>query len=42
MLLKHIHLDTTGKTPDILTGSIPESKSGVTGDHILALMLEFE
>ena len=34
--------DTTGKTADILTGSIPESKKGVTGDHILALMLEFE
>lgn len=33
---------TTGKTPDVLTGSILESKSGVTGDHILALMLEFE
>ena len=34
--------DTTGKLPDILTGSIPESKSGVTGGHIPALMLEFE
>lgn len=34
--------DTTGKNADILTGSFPESKSGVTGDHIFALMLEFE
>ena len=34
--------DTTGKNPDILTGSIPESKNGVTGDHVLAIMLEFE
>ena len=34
--------DTTGKLPDILTGSIPESRNGVTGDHILALMLEVE
>ena len=31
--------DTTGKLPDLLTGSIPESKNGVTGDHILALIL---
>ena len=34
--------DTTGKLPDILIGSIPESANGVTGDHILALMLEVE
>ena len=32
--------DTTGEFPDILVGSILESKSGVTGDCILALMLE--
>ena len=34
--------DTTGKLPDILTGSIPESRCGVSGDHLLALMLEVE
>ena len=34
--------DTTGEFPDILFGSIPESKTGVTGDCILALMLEVE
>ncbi len=34
--------DTTGELPVILTGSIPESTAGVTGDHILALMLEVE
>ena len=35
--------DTTGKLPDILIGSsIPESANAVTGDHILALMLEVE
>ena len=34
--------DTTGTLPDTLTGSIPESTCGVTGDHILALILEFE
>ena len=34
--------DTSGKQHDMLTGSIPESKEGVTGNHILALMLEFE
>ena len=34
--------DTTGKLPDTLTGSFPESKEGVTGHHILALILEFE
>ena len=34
--------DTTGKLQDVLIGSIPESKSGVTGNHILALMLAFE
>ena len=34
--------DTTGEYADILLGSIPEAKSGVTGEHILALMLECE
>ena len=34
--------DTSGEYPDMLIGSIPESKSGVTGDCILALMLETE
>lgn len=34
--------DTSGKYPDVLTGSIPEAKSGVTGSHIFALMLEVE
>lgn len=31
--------DTSGKQHDMLTSSIPE---GVMGNHILALMLEFE
>ena len=34
--------DTSGKLPDVMAGSIPESRQGVTGDHILALILEFE
>ena len=34
--------DTTGEFPDLLIGTIPESTSGVTGDHILALMLLVE
>ena len=34
--------DTTGEYPDVLVRTIPESKSGVTGSHIMALMLEME
>ena len=34
--------DITGNYPDLLIGSIPEAISGVTGDHILSLMLEIE
>ena len=34
--------DTTGEYPDVLVGSIPESKSGVTGECILGLMFEVE
>ena len=34
--------DTSGKLPNVMAGSIPESRQGVTGDHILALILEFE
>ena len=34
--------DTSGKLPDVMAGFIPESRQGVTGDHILALILEFE
>ena len=34
--------DTTGEYPDVLVGSIPEAKSGVTGECILGLMLEVE
>ena len=34
--------DTTGEHADILLGSIPEAKAGVTGEHILALMFESE
>lgn len=34
--------DTTGNLPDMLIGSIPESKKGITGSHILALMFEVE
>ena len=35
-------LDTIGKLLDILIGSIPESKKGVTGSHLVALMFELE
>ena len=35
-------IDTSGKLPDIMVGSIPEATSGVTASHILALMLEIE
>ena len=34
--------DTTGEYSDILTGSIPEAKTDVTGQYILGLMLEVE
>ena len=34
--------DTTGEYPNVLAGSIPEAKSGVTGECILGLMLEVE
>lgn len=34
--------DTSGLYPDVLTGSIPEAKSGVNGEHILAQMFEVE
>ena len=34
--------DTTGEFPDLLVGSIPEAKAGVTGNCILALILEME
>ena len=34
--------DTTGEHADILLGSIPEAKAGVTGEHILSLMFESE
>ena len=34
--------DTTGEYSDILVGTIPESKAGVTGSHIMALMLHIE
>lgn len=35
-------VDTTGKLPDMLLGSIPEATSGVTASHIYSLMLEVE
>lgn len=35
-------VDTTGKSPDLMLGSIPEATSGVTASHIYALMLEVE
>ena len=38
MLQKH----TTGEHADFLLGSIHEAKVGVTGEHILALILESE
>ena len=33
---------TTGRLPDLLTGSIPEATSGVTAAHIFAIMFEVE
>ena len=35
-------VDTTGKLPDMLTGSIPEATSGVTASHVYSIMLEVE
>ena len=35
-------VDTTGKLTDLLIGSIPESKTGVTNAHIFALMMMIE
>ena len=35
-------VDTTGKMSDMLIGSIPEAKNGVTGLHIFALMMQVE
>lgn len=35
-------VDTTDKLSDMLIGSIPEAKNGVTGLHIFALMMEVE
>ena len=35
-------VDTTGKLPDLLTGSLPEATRGVTASHVYALMLEVE
>lgn len=32
-------VDTTGKFPEILTGTIPEATSGVTASHIHSMML---
>ena len=34
--------DISGEYPDMLVGSIPEAKSGVTGSHIFVQMLEVE
>ena len=34
--------DITGEYSDLLVGTIPEAKSGVCGDHILAMMFEVE
>ena len=34
--------DTSGEYPDVLIGSIPEAKSGVTGYHVLAQMIEVD
>ena len=34
--------DTTGILSDMLIGSIPEAKKGVTGRHILGIMMEIE
>ena len=35
-------VDTTGKYSDMLTGSIPEATSGVTGERIYSIMIEVE
>lgn len=35
-------VDTTGRLPDLLIGSIPEATSGVTASHVYCLMLEVE
>ena len=35
-------VDTTGKMSDMLIGSMPEAKNGVTGLHIFALMMQLE
>jgi len=35
-------VDTTGKLPEILTGTIPEATSGVTASHIYSMMLNVE
>ena len=34
--------DTTGKLSDILVGTIPQAKQGMTNGHIFAMMLEVE
>ena len=34
--------DTSSKLADLLVGSIPEAKEGVTGGHIFSLMMEVE
>ena len=34
--------DTSGKLPDLLVGSIPQAHSGITGCHILAMILIVE
>ena len=34
--------DTSGKLPNMLIGSIPEAKVGITGAHVFALMMEVE
>ena len=35
-------VDTTGKLPELLTGTIPEATSGVTTSHIYSMMLDVE
>ena len=34
--------DTTGTQDDVIVGSIPKAKKGVTGSHVLALMMNLE
>ena len=34
--------DTSGKLPNVLIGSIPQAHSGITGSHVLAMMLTVE